>query len=306
MTGFDIIGDVHGRADKLRSLLNQLGYREDRGTWRHADRTAIFVGDLIDRGDQQVDTVHLVRRMVDAGAARCILGNHEFNAIAWATPDPDSPGCYVRRHEKKGNREQHHAFLKEVEGKPIHLELVNWFKTLPLWLDLGPLRVVHACWSAAHIDALRPLLSPSGGLTDDLVISSSREEHWSFRAVEMLCKGPEVPLPKGIMIRDKEGKERDKARLKWWDTDRLLFKDSVLALPETLKDLSGHPLPEPSPVAPYKGAPVFFGHYSLADTPARLGRHIACVDYYNSRGNPLVAYRWGGESELENGNFVII
>lgn len=305
MTGFDIIGDVHGRADKLRFLLNQLGYREDRGTWRHADRTAIFVGDLIDRGDQQVDTVHLVRRMVDAGAARCILGNHEFNAIAWATPDPDNPGIYLRRHEKNGNRDQHEKFLKEVEGKPIHRELIEWFKTLPLWLDLGPLRVVHACWSAAHINKLRPHLSPSGGLTEDLVISSSREGHWSFQAVEILCKGPEVPLPNGIVIRDKEGKERAKARLKWWDPDRLVFKESVLAPPETLQDLSGHLLPETDPIICHDGSPVFFGHYSLSAKPARLGRNVACVDYYNAQGKPLVAYRWDGEDELENRNFIL-
>jgi hypothetical protein len=64
---FDVIGDVHGEFDKLVALLARLGYWELGGTWRHPDRTAIFVGDLIDRGPKQLATVDLVRAMVDAG-----------------------------------------------------------------------------------------------------------------------------------------------------------------------------------------------------------------------------------------------
>ena len=141
---YDIIGDVHGQFEKLVALLRRLGYREMRGVWRHTDRTAVFVGDLIDRGPRQVATVELIRKMVDAGTAHCILGNHEVNAIAWATPDPGTPGEYLRRHGREDNRKQHAEFLAEVEGTPLHAELISWFKTLPLWLDLGLIRVIHA------------------------------------------------------------------------------------------------------------------------------------------------------------------
>lgn len=30
--------------------------------------------------------------MVDAGSTLPLMGNHEFHAIAWITPDPDHPG----------------------------------------------------------------------------------------------------------------------------------------------------------------------------------------------------------------------
>ena len=52
MAGFDIIGDVHGCADELERLLDQLGYRIDpvTGAYRHGTRHALFVGDLVDRG----------------------------------------------------------------------------------------------------------------------------------------------------------------------------------------------------------------------------------------------------------------
>ncbi len=97
MTSYDVIGDMHGHADKLTALLRKMDYSEHDGVWRHPTRQAIFVGDLIDRGPQQLETVDIVRRMVDAGTAQVVLGNHEFNAVAYATlsevatPAPTQP-----------------------------------------------------------------------------------------------------------------------------------------------------------------------------------------------------------------------
>ena len=94
--GIDVIGDVHGHADKLEGLLRTLGYRESQGSWRHPERTVMFIGDLIDRGPRQLDTIDIARRMVDAGQARIVMGNHEYNAIAIHTPHPDKPGDTLR------------------------------------------------------------------------------------------------------------------------------------------------------------------------------------------------------------------
>jgi hypothetical protein len=89
--GYDVIGDIHGQADKLEALLRVLGYRNGAGVWRHSGRQAIFVGDFIDRGPAQIRSVNIVRRMTDAGAAHAVMGDHELNAIAWHTPDsPES------------------------------------------------------------------------------------------------------------------------------------------------------------------------------------------------------------------------
>ena len=79
---YDVIGDVHGHADRLEALLQKMGYSHRAGAWRHPERTAIYVGDLIDRGPHQVRTLEMVRAMIDAGSARATMGNHEFNAIA--------------------------------------------------------------------------------------------------------------------------------------------------------------------------------------------------------------------------------
>lgn len=51
------------------------------------ERQAIFVDDLIDRGPKQIESVRIARAMVTADSAQIVLGNHEFNADAYATPD---------------------------------------------------------------------------------------------------------------------------------------------------------------------------------------------------------------------------
>ncbi|WP_333770796.1 polynucleotide kinase-phosphatase [Streptomyces sp. IBSBF 2435] len=75
LTGpFDIIGDVHGCSSELETLLAELGY--DNG--RHpAGRTAVFVGDLVDRGPDSPAVLRRVMSMVEAGTALCVSGNHE-------------------------------------------------------------------------------------------------------------------------------------------------------------------------------------------------------------------------------------
>jgi protein phosphatase len=76
---FDIIGDVHGCRDELVTLLDVLRYAPDEdGTYRHPDgRTAVFLGDLVDRGPDTPGVLRLVMRMVAAGTGLCVPGNHE-------------------------------------------------------------------------------------------------------------------------------------------------------------------------------------------------------------------------------------
>ncbi|QCX79674.1 Bis(5'-nucleosyl)-tetraphosphatase PrpE [asymmetrical] [Streptomyces sp. YIM 121038] len=75
LTGpFDIVGDVHGCASELESLLARLGYVDGV---HPAGRTAVFVGDLVDRGPDTPGVLRRVMSMVAAGSALCVPGNHE-------------------------------------------------------------------------------------------------------------------------------------------------------------------------------------------------------------------------------------
>jgi len=298
-SSFDVIGDVHGQFDKLVALLTRLEYRDDGGVWRHPSRTAIFVGDLIDRGPKQLATVDLVRRMVEAGSARCVMGNHEFNAIAWATPDPEHPGKLFRDHHKPGNREQHQAFLDEVECTPHQKEITDWFKTLPLWLDLGGLRIVHACWHQASMDQLRALMGPNQTLTDELTRFGNRQGHWAYEAIETICKGPEVRLPEGFSFKDKEGKVRTEIRVRWWQEDLSTYRTAAIGPPSEMQTIPDEPMPAEWKGYRYSGPPVLFGHYWFTGRPAVISPRFACLDYSAARDGPLVAYRWDGEEELQ-------
>lgn len=309
---YDIIGDIHGHADALRALLADMGYRDTGGSWRHTDRQALFVGDFIDRGPRQFDTVDLVRRMVDGGHAQAVMGNHEFNAIAWFLPDPDLPGEYLRqRHSPKygeKNFQQHEAFLREVSETPHHGEIIDWFLTLPLWLDLGELRIVHACWHTRFMEQLSEFLDEGQRLNKDLMVAATREpadpqdkdtaEFSVFKAVEALTKGIEVPLPVGNTFKDKDGHTRRRVRVRWWDDQARTFPESALLSAAECAALPADPISEHALIGHDGGAPVFIGHYWRNGDPCLLSDKVACVDYSIAKGGKLVAYRWDGEPTL--------
>ena len=83
LTGpFDVIGDVHGCLEELRALLTRLGYVVGPDGAHHPEgRTAVFVGDLVDRGPDTPGVLRLVMGMVAAGTALCVAGNHEEKLV---------------------------------------------------------------------------------------------------------------------------------------------------------------------------------------------------------------------------------
>jgi hypothetical protein len=229
MTALDIIGDIHGHADALERLLDALGYVLRDGVYRHPTHTVVFVGDFVDRGPRQRDLLRIVRAMMDRGSARAVMGNHELNAIAWATQDVR--GAFRRPHTSK-NRAQHREFLDQTEeGSDAYAKAVDWFKTLPLWLDLGGLRVVHACWHAASQQVLAGCLDDQACLTERGLQEILNNGSPAFRAAEVLLKGPEAQLPNGWSFHDKDGHLRHETRLRWWDPNATTFRTASSTTP---------------------------------------------------------------------------
>ena len=304
-----IIGDIHGHADRLESLLEHLGYRHIGGARRHPTDTAIFVGDLIDRGPGQLRTLRLVRDMIACGSAECVMGNHEFNAIGWATEDPRHEDLHLRpRHGAKGekNRHQHAVFLAEVDGDSAeHREWVEWFLDLPLWIERPNFRVVHACWDAASAALLRPRLKAGAKLDAASLEAAHRRDDPIYAAVDLLLKGAEVELPAGHTFTDKDGHVRTAIRTRWWNPDLDSYRTAYIG-PDgvDIPDIAlpaGRRIPEPD-------RPTFIGHYWLnpAEALVPLSAKVACVDYSVAKGGPLVAYRFDGEVELTAANFVAV
>ncbi|RJF72403.1 polynucleotide kinase-phosphatase [Deinococcus cavernae] len=75
---FDFIGDVHGCLNELQELLAKLGYTVNGlEVTPPPGRTAVFVGDLVDRGPDSAGVLRLVMNMVKSGAALAVPGNHD-------------------------------------------------------------------------------------------------------------------------------------------------------------------------------------------------------------------------------------
>lgn len=146
---FDIVGDVHGCAAELRALLDELGWEleydeQERAIGaRHPEgRTAVFVGDLVDRGPDTPGVLRLVMGMAAAGTALCVSGNHEAKLVRALR------GADVRRthglaeslEQLAGESEEfRHAALGFMDGLISHYVL-----------DGGRLVVAHAGLKEAY------------------------------------------------------------------------------------------------------------------------------------------------------------
>lgn len=302
---YDLVGDIHGCDRSLEKLLGRLGYIQADGVYRHPQRRVIFVGDFIDRGPGQREVIGIVRPMIESGAALSVMGNHEFNAIAWFTRHPHSDG-FLRRHTAR-NRRQHEAFLQVYERhQGEYADVIDWFRTLPLWLDLGDLRVVHACWEIRWIDRIKQDQCGSALLGRSLLERSTGSENWQYEAIETLLKGKEIPLRDGLSFNDKDGNSRRDIRVRWWDDRATTYQQAFLG-PESARTHIPHDTIEGDHLVVYghDQPPVFLGHYWMEGNPTPLATNIACLDYSVAKpGGKLVAYRWDGEQFIDPAKYL--
>jgi hypothetical protein len=305
--GYDIIGDVHGHGDQLHALLKKMDYHLDHGVFRHPIRQAIFVGDLIDRGRQNHMVLETVMAMVEAGTGQCVMGNHEFNA--WAFHYEDSRFDWLRPRSNK-NLTQHLAFLYEyMDPQRPHREreleqAITFFTSLPLFLDLGDLRVIHACWHQPFLDQIKPRLNTDGSASTELLIAGHKPGTTSFEQLETLLKGHEIDLPPGYQFKDNYGITRRRIRTRWWLNEPANYRHFALGPPQAIEQLPDTPVGHEALLGyPTDAPPVFVGHYWQTGTPRIMAGNVACVDYSMGRGEKLVAYRWNGEQTLRNESF---
>ena len=294
---YDIIGDVHGETDKLILLLKGLGYEKKNGAFSHPERKAVFVGDFINRGPKIGETIQIIRAMEENGNALVVLGNHELNAIFFYLKD-DSGKYYARRKKYRLSLDQ---TLKEFAGREEEFKShLKWMRSLPLFLDLGDIRVVHACWKDENIEILKAHFS-EGRLKKSKLREIFEDNVTVAKSVWETCKGIDFKLPKDLLVFDSSGQPHRTFRTKWWiNPEGLTFKKISL---ESRFKLPKYTVPGEivNPVEPYPAdAPiVFFGHYCLNSKSGILADNLCCVDSCVSRSRKLMAYRWSGEKILD-------
>jgi len=294
----NFIGDIHGYASELRALLAKLGYTHSKSKgWSQGEGQLVFLGDLIDRGPEQKETVEIVRELCQLGHAICLTGNHEFNAVGFVTERIDEPGKYVRSHTENHIR-QHQDFLDAYANDPHgYRETLDWFATLPLWFDNDHARAVHACWNPGAQKDLASLLTDSHSPIDRSFyertgITGSR--HWEAR--ETLLNGLEARLPDDVSFEDYYGITRRRIRVNWWAPEQATFRDAAV-IDETQRHIIPDlPMPDGSPT--YEGPLCFFGHYWMRGTPRIQHPQAICLDYSVALDDgALCAYQFRGEQK---------
>ncbi len=302
---YDIIGDVHGYADQLKSLLTKLGYQLIDGCYAHPTRKAVFVGDFINRGPKIRETIVLIRKMVEGGSAFAILGNHEMYAVLYYLRDIE--GKYYKKRIPKYQLQINQTLAEFVTCTDEFKSHLKWFRTLPLFLDFGQIRIVHACWDEENIKQLQLALTEpkiSKTILREIALNQTPFAQYFWET----CKGIDFQVPKNLLIFDDDGRPHRSFRMKWWENpEGMTFKEISLESrfelpaytipPEIVK--FRNPYPDEDPI-------VFFGHYSLIEGYGILKDNVCCVDSGVSRTGKLLAYRWGGESKLLESNFVIV
>lgn len=326
---FDIIGDVHGCLEPLQRLFSLLGYEsyscqhrdESVDCYRHPEHLAVFVGDLLDRGPKVREVLRLVRAMEEQGHALVVLGNHEYNAIAFA----EEVTTHLEMLNHVENLDAERAYLIEDSPLPVRLQHLmkatlvqfaghvdewqsycEWLRTLPLFLESDVFRVVHACWDAPLIDELRRHYDPLR-LSDDFYRRAREAGSFESRVIDRLTRGTSIRLPEGMESKGFDGFIRRFFRTKFWSESPRTYGDVVFQPDPLPYELVDQPIEADEREAlVHYGAdetPVFFGHYWLKGRPKPLLNNVACLDYSAVNAGRLAAYRFEGEQQLESDRF---
>jgi hypothetical protein len=295
---YDIIGDVHGQATLLERLLKRAGYNKRGNNYHHHERKAIFVGDFVNRGPEIKETLRIIRHMADAGNALAILGNHEINALLFSMKNDQGESLLLTTGQRYASVIQTFQQFKNYQEE--WKEFRKWLRSLPLFLELDTIRVVHACWKDENIEVIKREIQPgriSKSILRNLVIDSKSE---LSQSILQTTRGIHHILPSDLRIYDNRHRAHHIYRVKWWvEPQGFTFQEwsfeSKFKLPNYTIPQEIIPIfnayPEDAPI-------VFFGHYCRGSGPWVIKDNVCCVDACVSGKGTLAAYCWDGETTL--------
>lgn len=138
----DVIGDIHGLADTLETMIHRLGYDKEL---HHPDgRQLCFLGDLVDRGPQSLNVLDLVMKAVARGHY-CVRGNHDNNLAR---------GLHGNTIKSRSTRETLHQVLQQE--KPYQTKIKDFIQALPSFYRYRDYVLCHG-----DIEWFDPILQPT-------------------------------------------------------------------------------------------------------------------------------------------------
>jgi serine/threonine protein phosphatase 1 len=147
-----VVGDIHGRADLLAKMLEELS------AIREADSDLVFAGDIVDRGEESALTLSTIKALTEnpSDSVFCLMGNHEKMLLEFL----DEPTVKGTRWLRNGGLQTLMSFglrevtersgdevleaARDVFAESLPQETQIWLRELPLRFDSGNVSVVHA------------------------------------------------------------------------------------------------------------------------------------------------------------------
>ena len=146
LSSCDIIGDVHGCYRECAELLRKLGHADllepERLSPSERAPALLFVGDLVDRGEESMEVLRLVMDLREKGYAQVVMGNHDYRFYRWLL------GQDVKiQHGLEQTIEQFYR-IPSGEREEMRERLLRFFSSVPyaIRFDQGRAVVVHAAW----------------------------------------------------------------------------------------------------------------------------------------------------------------
>jgi len=288
---YDIIGDIHAHAKDLKHLLKQLGYTP--AATHPQNRRLLFLGDYIDRGPYNYQTILLIRRLVKKKRALALMGNHDLNAVLFYTRSAYT-GSWIRPHTQK-NRTQHATLLKEIRSYRKRKQVVRFLRSCPLFYQDGKSRFVHACWDDAAVALITEQLGGSKLSAADVQRFTDNQAPFT-RAVYTLLKGKTTDVGLSQKVYDQDGTQRKQLRIAWWLAQPKSWQELIVAAPSVKQMLPNTPLPDSLQTGyPPTAPPVIFGHYSQSTAEQKRSANALCLDYAITQNGVIACLRQGTE-----------
>lgn len=297
---FDIVGDIHGHGNLLEKLLLKLGYSNRSGVFSNPKRKAIFCGDFIDRGPQNIKAVDIVMKMCANGEAFAIPGNHDLAYVQYHTNLPGSDQTIIPKNPAY-DRMFISTSIEFNRALDFKAQYIDWIKKLPLFIENEYFAVYHGFRSENH-KAL---------LTQDNEIMSFNAALLNFEqyrlAIDLISKS----VSAWVVYREHDTQKVERIRIKWWKNKERI--ESLADLFMGKSNLNKITLVESELNAihkfyPYSSneKPLFLGHFCMREKHGIVQSNICIIDLCVIKTGRLAAYRFDGESILQKEKIVFV
>ena len=139
-----IIGDIHGNLRSLHRLLEQTHLIDHHQTWIGGKTCLWFIGDLVDRGHDNIGVIDLIMRLqgeaqADGGSVNSLLGNHEvlfLGAYQFGRRSTGLSSNFITKWRRNGGQKD--------DLKKLTRQHIEWLTSLPGMARINDTLLIHA------------------------------------------------------------------------------------------------------------------------------------------------------------------